>query len=84
MHDLRRSARSRFSMITSFHVAEIMLGHAVGSPVARVYDHYDYLEEQAEAYEAWCEMLFNLVDETPEAPIPEQDNIVAFTSKKIA
>lgn len=84
MHDLRRSARSRFSMITSFHVAEIMLGHAVGSPVARVYDLYDYLEEQAEAYEAWCEMLFNLVEETPEAPIPKQDNIVAFAAKKRA
>jgi len=84
MHDLRRTARSRFSTITSFHVAEVMLGHAVGSQVARVYDRYDYLAEQAEAYEAWCEKLFRLVDDKPENPIPEQDNVVTFTAKKRA
>ena len=84
MHDLRRTARSRFSMITSFHIAEVMLGHAVGSTVARVYDRYDYLQEQAEAYEAWCDMLLELVDDKPSAPIPEQDNIVAFKSRKQA
>jgi len=61
MHDLRRSARSRFSKITQFHIAEVMLGHAIGSPVARVYDHYDYLEEQAEAYESWGEMVMEIV-----------------------
>lgn len=84
MHDLRRTARSRFSMITSFHVAEVMLGHAVGSTVARVYDRYDYVKEQAEAYEAWCDMLFELVDDKPSAPIPEQDNVVAFKNRKLA
>ena len=84
MHDLRRTARSRFSTLTSFHVAEVMLGHAVGSQVARVYDHYDYMAEQAEAYEAWCEKLFKLVDDKPENPIPEQDNVLAFTAKKRA
>ncbi|MEO0436278.1 MAG: hypothetical protein AAF098_05160 [Pseudomonadota bacterium] len=62
MHDLRRTARSRFSKLTSFHVAEVMLGHAIGSQAARVYDQYSYLEEQAEAYEAWCQLLFSLID----------------------
>lgn len=84
MHDLRRTARSRFSTITSFHVAEVMLGHAVGSQVARVYDRYDYLKEQAEAYEAWCDQLFALVDDRPRSPVYEPDKIVAFTPRRQA
>lgn len=84
MHDLRRTARSRFSTITSFHVAEVMLGHAVGSQVARVYDRYDYLKEQAEAYEEWCDKLFGLVDDRPRNPVHEPDKIVAFTPRRQA
>lgn len=82
MHDLRRTARSRFSMITSFHVAEVMLGHAVGSQVARVYDRYDYLAEQAEAYEAWCDMLFALVGEEQCKPIYAKKKVVPFMPKR--
>jgi hypothetical protein len=53
----------------------------VGSQVARVYDHYDYLAEQAEAYEAWCEKLFALVDDRPRSPVYEPDKIVAFRKR---
>jgi len=59
-HDLRRTARSNFSTLTEFHVAEIMLGHSIGR-IVQTYDKYDYLEEQATAYEAWCRRLFVMV-----------------------
>jgi integrase len=56
VHDLRRTARTNFSSLTEPHIAEIMLGHKM--PGAwRVYDHYDYLPEQAKAYAAWAERL---------------------------
>ena len=63
-HDLRRTARSNFSTLTEFHVAEIMLGHSIGR-IVQTYDKYDYLKEQAAAYEAWCERLFTIVGIKP-------------------
>lgn len=60
MHDLRRTARTNFSSLTEYHIAEIMLGHALPGQHA-VYDHYDYLEEQREAYEKWWERMSNIV-----------------------
>ncbi len=56
MHDLRRTARSNFSKFTEPHVAEIMLGHKLPG-VWQVYDQYDYLEEQREAYQKWFDHL---------------------------
>jgi len=60
MHDLRRTARTNFSSLTEYHIAEIMLGHALPGQHA-VYDHYDYLEEQRVAYEKWWERLSKIV-----------------------
>jgi integrase len=82
MHVLRKSARTRFSEITQFHIAEVMLGHAIGSSVARVYDHYDYLKEQAEAYEKWCRKLHEMVGE--ELPEPSNDNVVEIRKRRTA
>lgn len=83
MHDLRRTMRTNISNgITDFVTAEVMLGHAVGSSVARVYDHYDYLKEQAEAYEKWCRKLFELVSE--DVPEPSNDNVVKMRGLKSA
>lgn len=60
VHDLRRTARTNFSTLTEPHIAEIMLGHRM--PGAwQVYDHYDYLPEQAKAYTAWAKRLAGLV-----------------------
>ena len=59
-----------------------MLGHAVGSSVARVYDHYDYLKEQAEAYEKWCRKLHEIVGE--ELPEPSNDNVVKIRDRRTA
>lgn len=59
VHDLRRTARTNFSTLTAPHIAEIMLGHRM--PGAwQVYDHHDYLQEQAEAYGAWFKRLARL------------------------
>ena len=75
MHDLRRTARTNFSQVTDFHTAEIMLGHSTNrNRVVMTYDKYDYLKEQAEAYEAWCKKLFSMVKD--EEDVPENDNIV--------
>lgn len=59
VHDLRRTARTNFSTLTAPHIAEIMLGHRL--PGAwQVYDHHDYLQEQAGAYTAWFRKLETL------------------------
>lgn len=56
VHDLRKTARTNFSTLTDPHVAEIMLGHRLPG-TWQVYDHYDYLPEQATAIDAWCRRL---------------------------
>lgn len=57
IHDLRKTARTNWSSLTRHqHVAEIMLGHKLPG-VWQVYDHYDYLPEQAEIYKAWWDRL---------------------------
>ena len=56
-HDLRRTARSNWSAFTNrIEIPEIMLGHQLKG-VQRVYDHYEYLTEQADVYRAWFERL---------------------------
>lgn len=82
MHDLRRTFRTNMSKgIADFVTAEIMLGHAVGSSVARVYDHYDYLKEQSAAYEKWCRRLLEIVGE--DNPFPRNDNVINFRKWRV-
>lgn len=61
VHDLRKTARTNFSTLTEPHIAEIMLGHKLPGSW-QVYDQYDYLAEQKEAYSAWCKRLKCLVE----------------------
>lgn len=61
VHDLRKTARTNFSTLTEPHIAEIMLGHKLPGSW-QVYDQYDYLAEQKEAYSAWCQRLKSLVE----------------------
>jgi integrase len=83
VHDLRKTARTNFSSLTEFHLAEIMLGHSPGG-VVQVYDHHSYLDEQAKAkakaYEAWCDRLFGLVGFDGYAPA--NDNLIEFGKKR--
>jgi len=60
MHDLRRTVRTNLSDLTAPHIAETMLGHTMPGQW-RVYDHYDYLPEQAAAYQSWWERLQSFV-----------------------
>ncbi len=60
VHDLRKTARTNFSELTDPHIAEIMLGHKLPGQW-QVYDHYDYLKEQAEAYSKWWKRLMEIV-----------------------
>lgn len=64
IHDLRKTARTNFSTLTEPHIAEIMLGHRLPG-TWQVYDHYDYLPEQAKAYAAWAQRLHHLVKACP-------------------
>lgn len=56
VHDLRRTARTNFSMLTQPHIAEIIVGHVLPGEW-KTYDHHDYLAEQEKAYKAWFERL---------------------------
>ncbi len=60
VHDLRKTARTNFSKLTDYHVAEVMLGHAIPA-TQRAYDHYNYVPEQMEAYRKWYFKLSELV-----------------------
>ncbi|WP_444903843.1 tyrosine-type recombinase/integrase [Microbulbifer sp. CnH-101-E] len=63
VHDLRKTARTNFSELTEPHIAEIMLGHKLPGQW-QVYDHYDYLKEQTEAYTKWWVKLTELTNFT--------------------
>lgn len=60
IHDLRKTARTNLSELTEPHIAEIILGHRLPGQW-QVYDHYDYLKEQAEAYSKWWVRLMDIV-----------------------
>lgn len=64
MHDLRRTARTNFSAITSRNVAEIMIGHELRGDQAS-YDYYHYIDEQKQAYEKWLDKLKGLRNSKP-------------------
>lgn len=76
IHDLRKTARTNWSSLTrQQHVAEIMLGHKLPG-VWQVYDHYDYLPEQAEIYKAWWYRLQQI-------RFPEQfENVVQLNAMR--
>ena len=57
-HDMRRTARNIWESLGIPHnVAEVMLGHKVHTGVQSHYLDYNYLDEQRDAYEKWCEIL---------------------------
>jgi integrase len=69
LHDLRRTARSLMSRAgVDPDVAEMLLGHRVGSAVRRTYDRYSFLDEKKLAYEKLATLIKAIVD--------PQENIV--------
>ncbi len=63
MHDLRRTARTNFSTLTTPHIAEILLGHKLYGEIM-VYDQHSYLEEQGACLDAWIDRLQEITDDT--------------------
>lgn len=57
-HDMRRTARNAWEQLRfPPYVSETMLGHKVHKGVMAHYVDYDYLEEQRECYDIWCEYI---------------------------
>lgn len=61
VHDLRRTARTRWASIAPPHVCEVMLGHALPG-IWAVYDHNNYLDEQRKAYTTWWALVMKIVN----------------------
>jgi hypothetical protein len=51
IHDLRRTVRTRLSALTTYQIAELVIGHGKKG-LARVYDQHEYLDEIPEALKA--------------------------------
>jgi integrase len=63
LHDLRRTMRSGLSALgVDQTVAEMMLNHAVGDELRRIYDKHGYPEAREEAARLWSSHVFDLVD----------------------
>jgi integrase len=62
-HDLRRTTRTLLprTKVVSVDIAERCLGHVVGG-VRGVYDHYEYKDEKAAAYDALAALIARIVD----------------------
>lgn len=62
-HDFRRTVSTRLSEVGVLpHVTEKMIGHELGGIMA-VYNKHDWINEQSEAYEMWCEMISKAAQE---------------------
>jgi integrase len=64
LHDFRRTVRTRLPSLGVLpHIAELVLNHIKGkSKIERVYDHYDYDKEKAEALAKWAKHLIKIVE----------------------
>lgn len=61
-HDMRRTVTTNLSNHGVMpHVTEKMLGHVLGGVFA-VYNKHDWLEEQAQAYDTWADLIKLSVD----------------------
>ncbi|HEY7243580.1 MAG TPA: tyrosine-type recombinase/integrase [Xanthobacteraceae bacterium] len=60
LHDLRRTVRTRLSAITTYEVAELVIGHGKKG-LARIYDQHEYLDEMREALDNWATRLQRIV-----------------------
>jgi len=62
-HDLRRTVRTRLSALgVNSDVAELILGHRVGSVVRQVYDRHLFLDERRAALNLWARTLQTIID----------------------
>jgi integrase len=62
LHDLRRTVRTRLSALTTYEVAEMVIGHGKRG-LARIYDQHEYLDEMREALDKWASRLSGIVSD---------------------
>jgi integrase len=61
-HDLRRTLRTNLSRLkVQRHIAELVIGHAVGG-IEAVYDVWEYQDEKRDTLERWATFLTALVE----------------------
>jgi integrase len=62
LHDARRTTATGLARLgTAPHVVSEILGHAPSGITARVYTHYSYVSEVAEALERWAAYLQGVI-----------------------
>jgi integrase len=60
LHDLRRTVRTRLTPLTSYEVAEAVIGHQK-TGLNKVYNLYEYMDEKRAALDAWSERLRSII-----------------------
>ncbi len=66
LHDLRRTARTHFSVIpTQEIVRELAIGHT-RKGLHKVYDQWAYLDEKRDLLDRWAKRLWSIVEPPPE------------------
>jgi integrase len=72
IQDLRRTTRtflSKSALGVDYVVAEKLLGHELGTSVARVYEHHDFRDELAAALANWAKYLQEVILPEPTAKV---------------
>jgi integrase len=73
LHDLRRTVRTRLSPLTTYEVAEMVVGHGKRG-LQRVYDQHTYADEMRQALEAWAARLRSIVTPPPANVVPLREH----------
>jgi integrase len=70
-HDLRRTARSRWSRLAPVDICELGLAHALpGGAIRATYDRFTYSDELKQLFERWERVLLNIVDPDNNKVVP--------------
>jgi integrase len=71
LHDLRRSFRSGLGRLgVPPHIAERLVGHAVGGAVEKIYDRYTYAGEMRDALLKWEAHIAAIVEGREQKVVP--------------
>jgi integrase len=71
LHDLRRTFRSGHGRLgTPPHIAERLVGHAVGGSIEKIYDRYAYTGEMRDALLKWADHVAAIVEGRERKVVP--------------
>jgi integrase len=75
-HDLRRTARSRWSCLASTDVCELALAHALpGGTIRNTYDKHRYQDELKSLFERWERVLLDIIE-------PDYNKVVSLPRRR--